>query len=285
MKRYAFTLIELLVVIAIIAILAAILFPVFTRAKDAAKKTQSISNLKQVGLSTLIYAADSDDTYPMSAYIKPPEGGDPRPVVFSIYDAVQPYMKNVKIFISPSDNPPQDWKLRLNGLNLTNPQGGLQFASYAPNLGLFGENLCALPAPVGKKSQVWTQTALPDVVNTIAFFDAYILTDLANPAKGVGLTYNKFMGIARHSEGLVLNFADGHAKFHRWNSLRAIGEGGPLIGRDRPGVPYYSWRTDLPLALTSDQLEAVANTPGNPYNDLHGVIGTQIGDSEDFACP
>ena len=61
MKR-AFTLIELLVVIAIIAILAAILFPVFAQAKEAAKKTQSISNLKQIGIAWTLYLGDSDDT-------------------------------------------------------------------------------------------------------------------------------------------------------------------------------------------------------------------------------
>ncbi len=59
--RRAFTLIELLVVIAIIAILAAILFPVFARAKEAAKKTQSLSNLKQIGLAWQMYNADADD--------------------------------------------------------------------------------------------------------------------------------------------------------------------------------------------------------------------------------
>src|SRR5258708_2335788 len=63
MKK-AFTLIELLVVIAIIAILAAILFPVFAQAKLAAKKTQSLSNQKQHGLGILMYAGDYDDRYP-----------------------------------------------------------------------------------------------------------------------------------------------------------------------------------------------------------------------------
>lgn len=61
-SRRGFTLIELLVVIAIIAILAAILFPVFARAKEAAKKTASISNLKQIGLAWNMYISDSDDT-------------------------------------------------------------------------------------------------------------------------------------------------------------------------------------------------------------------------------
>src|SRR5580765_5925160 len=58
----AFTLIELLVVIAIIAILAAILFPVFSQAKEAAKKANCLSNLKQITLANLLYAGDYDDT-------------------------------------------------------------------------------------------------------------------------------------------------------------------------------------------------------------------------------
>ncbi|MER3496366.1 MAG: hypothetical protein C4320_05945, partial [Armatimonadota bacterium] len=65
MKR-AFTLIELLVVIAIIAILAAILFPVFAQAKVAAKKTAALSNTKQTATSFLIYTTDSDDTFPLA---------------------------------------------------------------------------------------------------------------------------------------------------------------------------------------------------------------------------
>jgi len=67
-KRAAFTLIELLVVIAIIAILAAILFPVFAIAKESAKKTTSLSNVKQLGLGVINYMADFDDTIPMSEY-------------------------------------------------------------------------------------------------------------------------------------------------------------------------------------------------------------------------
>jgi prepilin-type N-terminal cleavage/methylation domain-containing protein len=70
MKK-AFTLIELLVVIAIIAILAAILFPVFAQAKVAAKKTASISNQKQIGLSLIMYAGDNDDLYPRNDDCQP----------------------------------------------------------------------------------------------------------------------------------------------------------------------------------------------------------------------
>jgi prepilin-type N-terminal cleavage/methylation domain-containing protein len=66
-KQSAFTLIELLVVIAIIAILAAILFPVFAQAKVAAKKTQDMAHMKQTGTSLMIYATDYDDLFPLQA--------------------------------------------------------------------------------------------------------------------------------------------------------------------------------------------------------------------------
>jgi len=66
LTKRAFTLIELLVVIAIIAILAAILFPVFAQAKESAKKTQWISSHKQIGLGLVMYAGDHDDTMVLS---------------------------------------------------------------------------------------------------------------------------------------------------------------------------------------------------------------------------
>lgn len=65
-KFAAFTLIELLVVIAIIAILAAILFPVFAQAREKARATSCLSNIKQLGLGTMMYVQDYDETYPMS---------------------------------------------------------------------------------------------------------------------------------------------------------------------------------------------------------------------------
>jgi prepilin-type N-terminal cleavage/methylation domain-containing protein/prepilin-type processing-associated H-X9-DG protein len=91
--RTAFTLIELLVVIAIIAILAAILFPVFAQAKDAAKKSQGLSNVKQIGTAMHLYLGDNDDVTP-STYIIAGQGVD-------IYQTMQPYIKNMDIFFSP----------------------------------------------------------------------------------------------------------------------------------------------------------------------------------------
>jgi prepilin-type N-terminal cleavage/methylation domain-containing protein len=100
MKK-AFTLIELLVVIAIIAILAAILFPVFAQAKAAAKKTADLSNTKQIGTAVQIYLNDSDDTYPSAYYYinnLNSSGG------YAHWSGVlQPYVKNTDMFVSPID--------------------------------------------------------------------------------------------------------------------------------------------------------------------------------------
>jgi prepilin-type N-terminal cleavage/methylation domain-containing protein len=98
MNRKAFTLIELLVVIAIIAILAAILFPVFAQAKVAAKKANEISNSKQVTLGLLMYANDSDDMFPMEEY-----GDDSSALLPHITwtTATYPYVKNGDQLVDP----------------------------------------------------------------------------------------------------------------------------------------------------------------------------------------
>lgn len=102
MKR-AFTLIELLVVIAIIAILAAILFPVFAQAKEAAKRTACLSNAKQIALSQKMYSADNDDTLPIfHAYnTTPAPWTDGHSGTETL---LLPYVKSKEIFKSPIDN-------------------------------------------------------------------------------------------------------------------------------------------------------------------------------------
>lgn len=87
-RRRGFTLIELLVVIAIIAILAAILFPVFAQAREKARQTTCTSNLKQVGMGVLMYAQDHDECYPLGAY-----NTDATIAVVMWYDLVEPYTK------------------------------------------------------------------------------------------------------------------------------------------------------------------------------------------------
>ncbi|MDX2064346.1 MAG: prepilin-type N-terminal cleavage/methylation domain-containing protein [Fimbriimonadaceae bacterium] len=101
MKR-AFTLIELLVVIAIIAILAAILFPVFAQTKEAAKRTAELSNARQIGLANKMYLADHDDVMPIFyAYNSEPPSGFPGHRGTELL--LIPYTKNADIFRSPLD--------------------------------------------------------------------------------------------------------------------------------------------------------------------------------------
>jgi prepilin-type N-terminal cleavage/methylation domain-containing protein/prepilin-type processing-associated H-X9-DG protein len=128
MKR-GFTLIELLVVIAIISVLAGILFPVFSRAKDAAKKASCISNLNQIGKGFLMYASDSDDKFPNMTeglggeqrdggwmfieYFRTYSAGEFKPE----RGAVFPYVKSARVFVCPTDRDANTSKLSyaLNG--------------------------------------------------------------------------------------------------------------------------------------------------------------------------
>lgn len=100
MNRRAFTLIELLVVIAIIAILAAILFPVFAQAKEAAKQTQGLSNTKQLAISQLLYSNDADDAV-IPSNTAHPEDPLTNQLSGSWTATIQPYAKNTQILFSP----------------------------------------------------------------------------------------------------------------------------------------------------------------------------------------
>lgn len=109
--RCGFTLIELLVVIAIIAILAAILFPVFAQAREKARQSSCLSNLKQVGTATMQYVQDFDETWPLTVPLAPTQSegsyvagantmGNVTRSVW--YNALQPYIKNWAVFACPS---------------------------------------------------------------------------------------------------------------------------------------------------------------------------------------
>ncbi len=131
--RKAFTLIELLVVIAIIAILAAILFPVFAQAKDAAKTSVAVSNLKQSGLAVLMYTNDYDDSFPLSWSDDPSGDG-----LWTWQGKIQPYTKNWGILLNPKiaapTGPAAYWQ-RLEHFGSLPEQAAVQHMAKSPNGG------------------------------------------------------------------------------------------------------------------------------------------------------
>jgi prepilin-type N-terminal cleavage/methylation domain-containing protein/prepilin-type processing-associated H-X9-DG protein len=221
MKR-AFTLIELLVVIAIIAILAAILFPVFAQAKAAAKKSASLNNVKQIGTAMHLYITDYDDVTP-STYILPNPGGGG----VDIYQLFQLYVKNMDIFFSP--NWEKHWTGAQSCNNAGTPPG--QFVPSGTNvdrcLGYgynWGFGVWAGGALVGFQQTLpdgttflpgINATSVEEVARHAAFGDTYNGRRYTMSAIGSILTH--YDGPQRNSslrQGGQFNFAfvDGHAK-------------------------------------------------------------------------
>jgi prepilin-type N-terminal cleavage/methylation domain-containing protein len=136
MIHKAFTLIELLVVIAIIAILAAILFPVFAQAKEAAKKTNCLSNQKQIGLGIMMYMNDYDDIIPQSQ-----TGVNDTQMTWSAM--IYPYIKNGVTFTNANSGLVQNWAE--DGMWRC-PSGPKQSYNYGVHLDLFVDNWNSTPA-------------------------------------------------------------------------------------------------------------------------------------------
>ena len=115
-KSRGFTLIELLVVIAIIAILAAILFPVFARARENARRASCQSNLKQIGLGVMQYTQDYDETYPLRYY----GGAGVRQEANTWRRAIFPYVKSTQLFSCPSNSNNTQFADDSTAANMTN---------------------------------------------------------------------------------------------------------------------------------------------------------------------
>lgn len=319
--RKAFTLIELLVVIAIIAILAAILFPVLAQAREAAKKVQCISNHKQLAMGTVMYLNDNDDQYPAGM-----QAGTDNKLAF-VHDLTFPYRKNADIIGCPSypDGPGQDftgpnWQANQYGNSLFSwirsragtsitPVGTFRYNGYTWNLGLFGMmtgNAGATgirPAstnfqPGAPTGRIHLATAngsmLEDPAGTIAYLDGYFPRRY-NRTETTGGWVNwwiKWELWPRHTVGMVIAYADGHAKFSRYNGL-------PTGGVVRDSCPtwtianetYYSWTRHVSAAAmnncgivkgyptTEKQHECVPHPGSTPnWGDFHGIPGTCIGD-------
>ena len=180
--RSGFTLIELLVVIAIIAILAAILFPVFARARENARKSTCQSNLKQLGLGLMQYAQDYDEGYPMTAF-GPYAGGA---YAYWYTDLLMPYVKNTQIFVCPSQKAIYGLNRRMFGLWTTNS------TDYTP---------CTMAEVIDPADKF----AIGDSYST----RYYIYNDATDSGGGTVATYGLY---PYHMDMGNMLFCDGHVK-------------------------------------------------------------------------
>lgn len=199
--RRGFTLIELLVVIAIIAILAAILFPVFARAREKALQASCQSNLKQIGLAVAMYAQDYDNTLPWGANIfwsaTPGESG-----FFAI--PLEPYVKNWQIFICPSvTGYGQTWRLV-----------GYREGSY-------GYNMLLAYTSVGSAASLPKLARFENPTTTVLALDAYNpwMDNFVYEYVGSGHYYFSGAKTDWHNDGVNVAYLDGHVKWQKLNSI------------------------------------------------------------------
>ena len=217
--RKAFTLIELLVVIAIIAILAAILFPVFAQAKAAAKKTQALSNGKQLQLGYMLYINDSDGTYYEHAQGMSTGNQLPTSLIWNGY--LNPYIKSVALANDPAATNPVS---SFGGYNFTGeyfvPVDYQQLAiGYNWDFTTQLDYACSISftAPFSACSTFWNESQFEQPSNQLIFASGFQVTPGSAVGGGYGVSpvHNIDVpnGISdRHNTFTIVSFADGHAK-------------------------------------------------------------------------
>ena len=210
-RDHGFTLIELLVVIAIIAILAAILFPVFAQARAKARQSACLSNMKQLGTGLMMYAQDHDETLPISDFIgnglaplvgwRDPRAGD------SWASGLYPYVKNLQIYVCPEAvDYPADKSVPWRSPDRF--EDGT--VSYLMNYVTRGRPLAAVPAPADliflhEGDRRWRV--------------AHCRPRPSTPTSTKYTEINYDFYDSRHNKGATLLFADGHAKWRRKDAI------------------------------------------------------------------
>ena len=210
MRKRAFTLIELLVVIAIIAILAAILFPVFAQAKEAAKKSACMSNMKQIGTGLQLYLGDVDDkVFYRSGSAFSRSGLIPTTNFNRWWNLLLPYLKNTDLYRCPSDSVPTPSKDVNNGTSI--------LRSYIAIFPAESLNATSLETVVDTiiVTEKWGQDS--NGLVTDSWIEPYN-GDFSIDSKDPKRTYK---AADRHSNQLNAVYFDSHAKSKTGSAIRA----------------------------------------------------------------
>ena len=260
--RRGFTLIELLVVIAIIAILAAILFPVFAQARDKARSASCLSNMKQLGLGTMMYVQDYDEQFPLSTsniggqwltnfwHMVPPDWSSlttPPAVIGSKYvwaNSTQPYIKNYNILRCPSTTEvrttiarftyssplkaPIATSYTFNGLLSSYPQAGVSQVATVPLIWEGRGKGAMLGGNLQNPLLNCPDPAQPCVYNTSC-------SSSVNGGTGGAFGIDGTVWI--HQKGMNFVMADGHAKY------RTLGMQFAPAATDYNVDPYTNYNT------------------------------------------
>ena len=262
--RRGFTLIELLVVIAIIAILAAILFPVFAQAREKARQAACLSNMRQLSTAVMMYVQDYDESYPMTANYN---DGSSLQTVWP--EMIQPYVKNEGIFKCPSAIQPgyaASWGKRREASIGMNAQLAYRDPSTSANAGeAFTSTLGLASVDEPARFALITDTANGPAGDTssrhrghnfdpcvptakVNALDVRLSTPLiadndlvdANPGMSAGTLKPVFARHQRTGQGqglAIVLHGDGHVKAYSANGLLAQDKGANLIWRVRGACP------------------------------------------------
>ncbi len=275
MKK-AFTLIELLVVIAIIAILAAILFPVFAQAKAAAKKTASLSNVKQLGTAMHIYVTDYDDVTPsLWGGSGPCTLTDTSGCSQEWWFGMFPYFKSIELIYSPERNEGGPTSYNALGQKL----GAKRYSGYGYNwgpIGWRGGGLLGLQQRVPVTNQSYlvgvSTTSVETVAETFAFGDTY---DTPRMTVGIGFAADTYNGntnkALRHGAQFNYAFVDGHAKTVKVR-------GGFMVGafNDRFIMPANTRLAETAFCQTPDYLVRLNPTSPDGTNIPDNILCKDI---------
>ncbi len=207
--RRGFTLIELLVVIAIIAILAAILFPVFAKAREKARQSSCLNNVKQLVLANLQYLQDYDEVFTRTWY-----GPNAYPGNYQWPQAVGPYVKNWQVFVCPSHT----------GTTIVANNGAPgSTLSYAFNVAYYGGSGVAgvsCTPPYGR-----SLAQVQDPAQTLLLVDYTGSFEVGWQYISSQPTNMNFLPL-RHNDGVNVGFVDGHAKWMKPDALGKLTSAG-----------------------------------------------------------